>query len=421
MSSTAAVFNRIRPADVNRRRTSNAPMIDVESAKLLCRLGYVAVYPETITGNPLAAQTVVRWVLNRPGLLGGDSIYADSELVFSYSEAFSPYITNRMAGNLYMPTVDEGLFYCKDTDQSVRNLVCFYIGKSQWKPGYVDRHEAFEITRENPEKQELGKLFRASRVMYCFDNSSIIIYEALLCGCPVVIIPDGTQSRSDFERLELGMDGICWGRDGVIGQRFDISALQARYQAAKRRLCGQIDALIALCQERANCLNAASLEARRAAETAVKLRMQPRWDLKKSARRVLRFGRTAEQNLRRLRKSCVRQIRREPTIPKPWESDDGSYYCTDNNLSERALECYYEGDRRIRSRVVDRDRVFRISPTTSAAQLGVLLRAARRLYCLESNRHLVRFADACGCPVITGRSRAVRRSHAEIKSSPLIR
>ena len=124
-----------------------------------------------------------------------------------------------------MPTIDEKLFYCDDWDLSKRSLECFYVGKSQWKEGVIDRSRAFEITRETPPKKELGKLFRASRVLYCFDNSTILAYEAILCGCPVVVIPDGTQTRENYESLELGMDGIAWGLEELDRVKVDVAGL----------------------------------------------------------------------------------------------------------------------------------------------------------------------------------------------------
>ena len=44
----------------------------------------IAIYPEIVSGNPLGASKVVRWVLNKPGLLAGDTVYAPDEMVFVY-------------------------------------------------------------------------------------------------------------------------------------------------------------------------------------------------------------------------------------------------------------------------------------------------------------------------------------------------
>jgi hypothetical protein len=397
-------------------------MVDLESAALLCAAGYVAIYPETISGNPLGSKTTVRWVLNRPGLLGGDEVYADSELVFSYSDAFTPYIKNPVVGKLYMPTINERLFYCDDQKMSKRSLACFYVGKSQWKPGIVNRKHAFEITREYPSKQELGKLFRASRVLYCFDNSTILIYEALLCGCPVVIVPDGTQTPRDFEQLELGMDGISWGPVNFRGNEFDLAGLQARYRAANRELPGQIDALIATCQSLVGPADATQHAQRIFAEAEVRRQRKPRSKLQHGAKRIIRYGRIAEQKLRRFRKRCVRQFRGQSTDSVHWEHDAGAFYCVRNHLSERALECYYNGGERASSKHFDPDRVMQISPSTSIAQLAVLFRASRRFYSFDPNSRLIGYAEACGCPVTLVKGRRPRTSftHNSMRARPYI-
>lgn len=231
-----------------------APLICWDKARKLCSDGYTAIYHENVRGNPLRASSVARWVLNRPGWLGGDEVYDNSELVFSYSDVFSSYIQNRIVGKLYMPTIDENLFYCDDWDLSKRSLECFYIGKSQWKDGIIDRSRVFEITRETPPKKELGKLFRNSRVLYCFDNCTILIYEAIMCGCPVVIIPDGTQTREDYERLELGMDGMAWGMEELDRVKVDVPGLCQRYEQVKRDYLEQLERFIEITQGRASSL-----------------------------------------------------------------------------------------------------------------------------------------------------------------------
>ena len=229
----------------------NAPLIGWSDAKNLCKQGFIAIYLETVTGNPLHARNVVRWVANRPGLLGGEEVYDESELVFYHAEQYVPYIRNRIAGKFYIPTIDESLFFCKDGDLSERNLECFYVGKSKWKDGFFDRSNVFEITRDMPPKKELGKLLRASRVLYNFDNSTILTYEAILCGCPVVIIPDGTQTREDYERSELGMDGIAWGPEELDRVKVNVPGLRRRYKQVKREFIQQLDDFIAITQRQA--------------------------------------------------------------------------------------------------------------------------------------------------------------------------
>src|SRR3954467_1403087 len=226
----------------------NAPIIDEESAAMLCGGGFVAIYPETVSGNPLNARTIIRWVLNRPGLLGGDKVYDDSELVFSYSDVFSPYINNTIVGKLHMPTIDDSLFYCYDADLSKRSLECYYVGKSTWKDGFVDPLQAFEINRQAPNKKELGKLFRSAKALYCFDNSTVLVYEALFCGCPVIVIPDGTHSKEDFAVLELGADDIAWGLDEFTGTAVDIARLKTRYDLVQAEFSRQFEQMVELSQ-----------------------------------------------------------------------------------------------------------------------------------------------------------------------------
>lgn len=49
----------------------------------------IVVYPEITIGNPLNAKNVVRWILNKPGKLGGDGIYGKEDIVFYLSDAFT--------------------------------------------------------------------------------------------------------------------------------------------------------------------------------------------------------------------------------------------------------------------------------------------------------------------------------------------
>jgi hypothetical protein len=331
-------------------------------------------------------------------LLGGDEVYEDSELVFSYSEVFSPYIKNTIAGTLYMPTIDEQLFYCLDADLSKRNLQCYYVGKSKWQDGFVDPSDAYEITHDSPRKSELGKLFRASKLLYCFDNSTILIYEALLCGCPVVVIPDGTHTRQDFEQLELGMEGITWGVETLTPVRPDLGRLRARFEAVKRDFADQLQYMI----RRSQSLASAAVDWNTLVIDGAKLAWskRPQRALVRSARRVDYFLRSFERRIRRFRKGGVRRLRQFAAKVVPSIHDIRAFYCTDGDLAKRTLQCCSVNRRNMRTNVFNHREVVPISRAMPPAQIGKLLRASRRFYTFRRNDPLIACSLMCGCPVV---------------------
>lgn len=224
----------------------DAPLIPMFLAQVYAKIfGFTAVYPETVTGNPIGARRVARWVLNKPGLIGGERVYDPKELVFSYSAVYSPYIENPILGTLYLPTIRKETFNSDGVDpKTPRTLECFYVGKSTYKEGYFDRENTVEITKTSPSSKDLGNLFRASKVLYCFDNSSIIPFEAGLCGCPTVLIPDGTHTRADFETLELGMSGIAWGIEELPRAQSTVHLVGEAYRKAEIDFDRQLDQFI---------------------------------------------------------------------------------------------------------------------------------------------------------------------------------
>lgn len=220
-------------------------VIPLRDARAIARWSdCVAVYPETIAGNPLGAVRVARWVLNKPGYLGGSDIYPEGEMVFVYSDVYVQYLKNKVDGKLYMPTIDRKIFFPSPIPAKDRLLTCFYVGKSTWKDGYVDPSTSFEITRMSPAKSDLGKLFRMCKALYCFDNSSILAYEAISCGCPAIVIPDGTHSRQDYERLELGMDGLAWGPEELDRAAATVDTFWDRYSALEKDFDRQLDEFV---------------------------------------------------------------------------------------------------------------------------------------------------------------------------------
>ncbi|NDE89985.1 MAG: hypothetical protein EB059_02440 [Alphaproteobacteria bacterium] len=175
----------------------------------------IMVYPETITGNPFGSPCVVRYVLNFPGLLGGDTVYASEELCFSYGEVLAAH-TREPHNILFLPMVDTRIYYPPPEGQK-RQGTCFYADKYQ-----VAHHgqlfditkDSVEITRNKPDSQtpdQIADLFRRSELFYVYENTALAI-EAVLCGCPVVFLPN--EHLTDMIALkEIGKDGYAWGAE----------------------------------------------------------------------------------------------------------------------------------------------------------------------------------------------------------------
>jgi ADP-heptose:LPS heptosyltransferase/GT2 family glycosyltransferase len=176
------------------------------TARKLIAGGAIVVYPEVVFGNPLFARNVVRYILNTPGLLGGEKQYAKSELLFCYLKALlQPGMTRDRI--FCIPVTDKEIFY-NDPDQPRDIDYLIYFGRK----GKIKRYpESKIIYSYKPKTAVLADRLRRCKKLISYDNFSALNFEATLCGCPVLIIPDGSRKKEDLENSEFGLNGIAWG------------------------------------------------------------------------------------------------------------------------------------------------------------------------------------------------------------------
>lgn len=195
--------------------------------------GSIVIYPEVVDGNPLQAERYIRWNLNRPGYIRGPltqsadplkQLSTLKPLEYDYSATISGHCeANLPVFNVAhidpdifkspppVPLRFRQLFYCGDasrTKQSAR-VALAEVGKIQ-------------LTNRWPAaKPEYVALLQSSRMLLSYSPISSVNYEAVLCGCPVVIVPEGDPrwKREDLERSELGINGIAWGADEEAFER----------------------------------------------------------------------------------------------------------------------------------------------------------------------------------------------------------
>lgn len=166
----------------------------------------VVIYPEIVSGNPLRAQKVVRWLLNKPGVVGGDGVFDDADLLFYQNPDFLPQ--GLEAEKLRIVHTDFQTFSNQGQD---REGICYFVGKCK-QPKLIHESGAVEISRSTP-NAELSRIFNQCKTFYCYDNHTFLSKLAVLCGCQTIVVPDGSTSREKF--LRRNPVGIAYGPDDL--------------------------------------------------------------------------------------------------------------------------------------------------------------------------------------------------------------
>lgn len=198
----------------------------------------ITVYPEVIVGNPRRSGSVVRYLLNRPGLLGGTADFDPTELIYGYGEQVLPDNVDRQ-NVLFIPHMDLTIFNNQDNPlDSKRSGSLLYVGRY---------HEALTlypelvanstlITRDWPTShEELAALFRRSAELHCFESTGVAL-EAAICGCPTIIHPSPYFNGTMVAEKEHGKYGIAFGDspDEVAFARATAGCMWDSYKDAER-------------------------------------------------------------------------------------------------------------------------------------------------------------------------------------------
>jgi len=158
----------------------------------------IVIYSEIISGNPLGADRVVRYLLFYDGALTGNLIqWGKTDFPLSYSKIF-----RGDCDILFYPVANLELFYVDDRE---KEGCCFYRGKLDYNEKIPALADCLEITRSWPEsKHELAEIFRNRQLLFSLDSVSATIIDAALCGCvPVLFNPVH----------EIGELGKFWAND----------------------------------------------------------------------------------------------------------------------------------------------------------------------------------------------------------------
>ena len=155
----------------------------------------IVIYPEVVTGNPLKAQKIIRWVMNDPGLLGGDVSYPSGEMVFVY-DVNKLAIASIAAGETLGPErviwfglIDPEAIYPDPSIPKTLSLSFTHKGHSlkQEFPLPVGV-KTIPLEKVAKNMQNLGDSLRRCRTLYSYDHYSNVLREAVISGCEVLVV-----------------------------------------------------------------------------------------------------------------------------------------------------------------------------------------------------------------------------------------
>ena len=156
----------------------------------------IVIYPELIYGNPLNFKNVVRYVLYYPGVNGGDSQYDSREYIVSFDPVYYPDVDV-----LSIPGLDKTLFY---EDTSVKkDIDCYFVYKGgKWR-NIEEFNNMVEINCNYPENRtELADLLRKTKILYSYDEHTLLLDEAIACGCEVKIVRENCFEDYNGEKYK---------------------------------------------------------------------------------------------------------------------------------------------------------------------------------------------------------------------------
>lgn len=167
----------------------------------------IVVYPEVVTGNPLGATHVVRWLLNRPGYFTGKAEYGAQDLFFHYQAAFNDPALNPGDGNHLMLHWINPVY--RDLGLA-RSGSCHLIRKGV---GRAPIHEPSSIPVDDLSHEETAEVFNRTERFYCYDLYTFYANYAAICGCVPIMVPQPGLSKGQWIAAPEDRYGVAYGPD----------------------------------------------------------------------------------------------------------------------------------------------------------------------------------------------------------------
>lgn len=218
----------------------------------------VVIYPEVVQGNPLRAKNVVRYFLNIPGFLTNTPLeklgWAKSDMFFTHGADIVP--EGWQATFLQVPLLNTRVYNPDGAGEREGSLVWlnrFLNANGVTEPITDNSIEiSYRVGVRTPE--ELAELYRKAELFYTYEHTTAC-FEALLCGCPVVYLPNPLFLSKPVHSY-LGSDGVAWGNtpEAIAYAKATVHKVRERYDETIAAFRQELAHFIDITQQRAASL-----------------------------------------------------------------------------------------------------------------------------------------------------------------------
>jgi|TARA_R100000501_G_C2610996_1_gene105608 hypothetical protein len=174
--------------------------------------GAVVVYPEITAGNPLGGSFVIRWLLNKPGVISGMADFGSKDLFFYYHKHFNDWVINPHEDHhLNISELKSNVY--QNTNNPERSGQCYMVRKGRDRD--LDYHEVGAQNVDGLSHEELAKIFNKCEYFICYDLYTMYCRYAAMCGCIPIVVPKDGLSKEEWRPEIENRYGIAYGWDDV--------------------------------------------------------------------------------------------------------------------------------------------------------------------------------------------------------------
>lgn len=207
----------------------------------------VAVYPETVDGDPLGVGRCVRWLLHEPGFHTGRVNFSPGDLVFYYQDEFAETELARShspIARLQTLWVRDDIYH--DIGVTNRSGDCYMVRKGQV---HHQAHSAEALCLDEMSHKQIAREFQTRSTFYSYDPYTLYSAYAAACGCDSVVVPPPGMTVDQWFQEERKRQGVAFGENDLPRARATRSGALEFIKLEEREALRSVESFAAYCGE----------------------------------------------------------------------------------------------------------------------------------------------------------------------------